>query len=360
LATALAQRGIETDVVELRADAPLGIGLNVPSNALGALDEIAVRDAVIGGGWEFEDLHVWDPDGRLVAELPPPPSMYGRPSNVAISRPLYGRILRHAAEAAGARVRTGLTIKELTEDEDGVDVVLGDPAEATGRYDLVVGFDGVHSTLRARMFGGEAEPSYTGCAVWRAALPRHPAVERIILSPRPEAKAVLTPISTTEMYVAVVTQEPGNPRQDPERLAELFRKRLAGFGGPVGELRDQVGEETPISYSPLEQVTLAGRWYSGRIALAGDAAHASTPQLAQGGAMAVEDAVVLADALARPLALPDALSLWYERRLPRAQFVQDMSRALLAQEMGQPTTPEQDELLKLGMPGAQARLAEPY
>lgn len=395
LAAALAQRNVEVDVVEARAGAGAGIGLHVPANALGALDETGVRDAVVGAGWVFEDLHLWDLTGRLVARLPPSPSVDGRPANVAISRPLYGRILRHAAEAAGARVHVGVTIADLVSEPDGVEVGLapyqGRAAALVGaggvgqssspqaagtvrippigstptgagraRYDLVVGFDGIRSPLRERMLGAGYGPTYTGVAVWRAALPRHPAVERVVMCQSPGAKVVLTPISADAMYVAVLTPEPGNPRQDPDRLAELLRTRLAAFTGPVGELRDQLGASTPIAYTPLEQVTIELPWYRGRVVIGGDAAHASTPYLAQGGAMAVEDAVVLAGALTRNRSLPAALGTWYQRRRPRAMFVQEMSRALLAQELGRRPTARDDELLALGVHGAQARLADPY
>ncbi len=117
-------------------------------------------------------------------------------------------------------------------------------------------------------------------------------------------------------------------------------------------------------YSRISQVTVEDAWHVGRVALAGDAAHASTPHLAQGAAMAVEDAVVLAESLDAALAagqgVPQALTAWEARRRPRAMWVQGLSRAILKQETGTPTTPEEDELLKVGIPGAAHFLARPY
>lgn len=355
LATGLAQRGVEVDVVELRADPVLGVGLSVPSNALGALAEIGVRDAVVAAGWPYEALHLWDPAGHVVARIPPPASGYGLPSNVAVPRRAYGRILREAAEAAGARIRTGVTTTQVVQDRDGVDVRIGETDE---RYDLVVGFDGIRSTLRAHV--GDAGPEFTGYAVWRATTKRHPLVDRIVMSMASSVKAVLTPMTEDTMYMAVVTAEPGNPRQDPDQLVALLQERMAVFTGPVAELRDGLDHTSTVVYTPLEQVTVPGPWYRGRIAIGGDAAHASTPHLAQGGAMAVEDAVVLTAALTGGQLLPEALESWYRRRRPRAAFVQDMSLALLHQESGSPTTDAEAALLALGIPGAARRLAEPY
>ena len=99
-------------------------------------------------------------------------------------------------------------------------------------------------------------------------------------------------------------------------------------------------------------------WFRGRIAIGGDAAHTSTPHLAQGAAMAVEDAVTLAAALDDHDSLPEALDAWYLRRKDRAQFVADMSLALLKQETGSELTARDTELLSLGIPGAQGRIAQ--
>ena len=110
-------------------------------------------------------------------------------------------------------------------------------------------------------------------------------------------------------------------------------------------------------YSPIEEVRLPV-WYEARVLLAGDAAHATAPQLTQGAAMAVEDAVTLAAALDGDASLADALGAWYARRRDRALFVADMSLALLRQESGSELTPAEEELLTLGIPGAQARIAQ--
>src|SRR5690349_11840821 len=111
LATALGRRGVEADVVEaVGSDAVLGVGLNQPSNALAALDEIGVRQQCLDVGFPFEELLLWSSTSEQVAAMPPPAGLYSTPSNNAISRPLYSGILREAAEKAGAHIRTGATI----------------------------------------------------------------------------------------------------------------------------------------------------------------------------------------------------------------------------------------------------------
>ena len=369
LAAALAQRGVEVDVVEASGpDAVLGVGLNQPNNALAALAEIGVREQCLDVGFPFEPLAVWSPAGVQVAAIPPPEGRYGTPSNNAISRPLYNRILRDAAEEAGVRIRTGATVWEMTEDADGVEVHLATwtgkrtppvrDEEGGARYDLVVGFDGVRSKVREHLFGNRYTPEFTGSANWRITLPRPEDLTSIAFALAGPVKAVLTPISPEQMYIALVTPEPGNPRHDRADFPRLVRERMAGFSGRLGELRDGISDDAAINYTPLEQVVVREPWFRGRVAIAGDAAHTSTPHLAQGAAMAVEDAVTLAAALDEHSSLPAALDAWYRRRRDRALFVADMSMALLRQESGAELTARDTELLALGIPGAQARLAE--
>jgi 2-polyprenyl-6-methoxyphenol hydroxylase-like FAD-dependent oxidoreductase len=370
LAAALGQRGVEVDVVEASGpDAVLGVGLAQPSNALAALAEIGVRGQCLAVGFPFEPLVVWNAAGIQVAAIPAPAGRYGTPSNNAISRPLYNGILREAAEKAGARIRTGATVWEMTEDADGVEVELAtwtgkrtppvrDTGAGSNRYDLVVGFDGVRSKVREHLFGDRYTPEFTGSANWRITLPRPDDLTFIAFALAGPVKAVLTPISAQQMYIALVTPEPGNPRHDPADFARLVRERMAGFSGRLGDLRDSIGDDASINYTPLEQVVVREPWFRGRIAIAGDAAHTSTPHLAQGAAMAVEDAVTLAAALDEHTALPEALHAWYDRRRDRALFVADMSLALLKQESGGELTARDAELLELGIPGAQARIAQ--
>jgi 2-polyprenyl-6-methoxyphenol hydroxylase-like FAD-dependent oxidoreductase len=216
----------------------------------------------------------------------------------------------------------------------------------------------VSSRVREHLFGDRYTPEFTGSANWRITLPRPADLTSIAFALAGPVKAVLTPISADQMYIALVTPEPGSPRHHPADFVRLVHERMAGFSGRLGELRDSISDGASINYTPLYQVVVREPWYRGRVAIAGDAAHTSTPHLAQGAAMAVEDAVTLAAALDDHSSLPEALDAWYRRRRDRALFVADMSLALLRQESGVELTPQEAELVQLGIPGAQARIAQ--
>ena len=365
LATALARRGHQVDVAELRGELDaLGVGIIQPSNALHVMREIGVLDECLAAGFEWEVLTICDPAGATLAKIPQP-RMADAPSNNGIPRPALAKVLGRAATEAGARIRFATTVTALTDDGDGVDVTLSDGS--TGRWDLVIGFDGIGSPLRAHLYGDRFEPEYTGFANWRVTLPRDPSVVGVVMSAgNLNAKALLTPITDELMYLGAVFAEAEDFRPDPERAHEQLVERLAGFSGPVAEALAQVTDPAAVVYSRISQVSVEDAWHVGRVVLAGDAAHASTPHLAQGAAMAVEDALVLAqsldaaDDLASPDGLAGALAAWEARRRPRAMWVQSLSRAILKQETGAATTPEEDELLKVGIPGAAHFLVRPY
>ncbi|MEU5656531.1 FAD-dependent monooxygenase [Streptomyces sp. NPDC047737] len=359
LAVALARSGHTVEVVELRDELDaLGVGIIQPSNALHVMGEIGVLDACVAAGFEWEVLTICDPAGTTLAKIPQP-RMGDAPACNGIPRPELARVLGDATTAAGVPIRFGTTISELTDDGAGVEATLSDGSRA--RWDLVVGFDGIGSPLRNRLYGDRYAPEYTGFANWRVTVPRLPEVQGVVVSAgRTSTKALLTPITDELMYLAAVTAEEADFRPDPARAHEQLRERLAAFGGPVAEALREVTSPDGVVYSRISQVTVEAPWHVGRVVIAGDAAHASTPNLAQGAAMAVEDALVLVRSLDASDDVPSALAAWEERRRARAMFVQNLSRAILKEETGSPTTPEEDELLKVGMPGAAHVLVEPY
>ncbi|MCX4844542.1 FAD-dependent monooxygenase [Streptomyces sp. NBC_00893] len=359
LATALARRGHTVEIAELRDEVDaLGVGIIQPSNALHVMREIGVLDDCLAAGFEWEILTIADPAGNTLAEIPQP-RMGDAPSNNGIPRPALARVLNSAAVAAGAKIRFGTTVTELTDDGSGVDVTLSDGS--SGRWDLVAGFDGIGSPLRARLYGDRYTPEYTGFANWRVTVPRQPRVRGVVMGTAgKDAKALLTPITEELMYLGAVFAESEDFRPDPERAHEQLTERLAMFSGPVAEALATVTDPASVVYSRISQVTVEEPWHVGRVVLAGDAAHASTPHIAQGAAMAVEDALVLAEALDTESDVAAALEAWEARRRPRAMWVQAMSRAVLKQETGNETTPEEDELLKVGIPGAAHVLVKPY
>jgi 2-polyprenyl-6-methoxyphenol hydroxylase-like FAD-dependent oxidoreductase len=147
-------------------------------------------------------------------------------------------------------------------------------------------------------------------------------------------KAGITPVSQAEMYLFLLQHVPDNPRMPEERFPGLLAEQLRGFGGALGDIRDTLGPASRINYRPLERLLLPPPWHRGRAVLIGDAAHATTPHLASGAGLAVEDGLVLADFLSSDLALDDALAQFTARRYDRCRMVVENSVRLGELEMG--------------------------
>ena len=215
-----------------------------------------------------------------------------------ITRPRLHEILTGAVKRSGAEVTLGHRLKALEQTPDGVDIELTDGS--SGRYDMVIGADGVFSQVRSLVFPERLEPRYSGQAVWRYNLPRPAEVNKLTMYAGPESKAGMVPLAPDLMYLLYIETPGGEtpPHIDPDTLAEELRvapyavRRQDRRGtGPDHRLeqgrlppdRDRLGEPP---------------WQRGRVTLLGDAAHATSPHVGQGAAMALEDSVVLAEELA--------------------------------------------------------------
>jgi 2-polyprenyl-6-methoxyphenol hydroxylase-like FAD-dependent oxidoreductase len=141
-------------------------------------------------------------------------------------------------------------------------------------------------------------------------------------------KAGLNPLNDDEMYLFATTREPAGTWPDPDRLHEALRERLSGYGGLVAEVLGALTGPQGIVYSPITEVRLP-TWYRGRVLVAGDAAHATAPQLTQGAAMAIEDAVVIARLLTAGEPVSTLPRRFLEHRRERCAFVQDTSKRIL-------------------------------
>jgi 2-polyprenyl-6-methoxyphenol hydroxylase-like FAD-dependent oxidoreductase len=329
---ALAGRGVEVEIVEIKPEPNVyGVGINQPANSLRALNALGVLDEVCAVGFEFDKTVFHDHHGNLVVSVPSGLGGDGIPANTGLTRRDLHSILIGAADRAGATTRYATTVTDLADDNGAVRVTLSDGIEA--EYDLVVAFDGINSPLRRRLFGDGHDPVYTGYGVWRVTVPRPPEVDCCALYQAPGAKAGHIPLTSDLMYLLLVHAEPHHARFDRSKHVEMLRERLEPFTGLIGEIRDNLTEADEVVYSPLSEVMLPAPWSRGRVLLCGDAAHACTPHITQGAAMALEDGVVLAEELAPDRPLAEALRAFSERRYPRAKFVQDVSRGILNAEM---------------------------
>lgn len=338
LATAIAlhQRGIGVEVVERNEDWKVyHVGIIVQANFIRALNELGIGQAAVAAGFPCKGARFLNVDGRTIAELPGESQVDGLPADLGLTRPALHEVLTGKVIELGIPVRTGVSFASFNELGDHVRVEFTDGT--TGDYDLLVGADGNYSSVRKELWP-DATPQFTGQGVWRYNVPRPAGLEWTDIYIGNEAngyhgKAGYCPLTAEEMYIFAVIEEPGNPRFAKEDLAVEMRKRLAGYGGVLGASARLVTDPELVVYRPLEVCIMPDPWYQGRVILIGDAAHSATPHLGQGAAMAVEDAVVLAEELVDRDEVGDALRAFMDRRFDRAKLVGTSSIMLGEWEM---------------------------
>lgn len=310
VARALREWGAELEVVERTpAPDPGGAGIFLPSNAVRGLRLLGLEGAVVERAVRIGKQRVADSHGRVLYEVDMADLWQGIGPTLATSRATLRTVMLEGVEDASIRWGTGP--ESIAQDGHGAEVTFSDGT--TGRYDLVIGADGVHSTVRRLAFS-DTGLRLPGLHVWRLWVPRG-GMEPVWSVRLGRGSSFLkVPISSDHAY-CYVDVGAADAAAGLEGLADRF-------GAPVPEL--SAGKV--VHSGPIEEVVLSA-WSSGSVLLIGDAAHATTPNMAQGAAMAVEDALVLADVLATSASITGALREYEQRRRPRVERVQQQSLA---------------------------------
>ncbi len=315
----LRRAGIAVDLVEVDPEwSALGSGITLQGNALRVLDEVGVWPQV---------------REAIVASPTPPghPRLGGDayPGVCGMHRPTLQKILTTEVRALGAHVRLGVTFTTIEERDDQVEVAFTDGT--TGRYDLVIGADGIHSAVRSHL-GIDVTPQPTGMAIWRVCTRRPAEVGHGAIAlgvPGPDGPFHVTginPTSATHLYAYVV--EDARDRATIRALDPVveMRRLTEPLAGHWPAIRADITDPAQVDYRLFEYLSVPWPWNRGRVLIVGDAAHACPPTLAQGAAQGLEDASVLAQLLTGRDEFDDELlDEFRDRRVARAAGVVDAS-----------------------------------
>jgi 2-polyprenyl-6-methoxyphenol hydroxylase-like FAD-dependent oxidoreductase len=329
-AIALQKKGVQTEVWEKNSEWNVyGVGIIQASNQLRELGVLGVADECLAQGCEFPGWRFYNAAGDVLNEVPTPRADH-YPANNGISRRDLHQILLDNAIKNGAIVKMGLTFSKIDNRENSVYV---ESTEGTsGEYDLLVGADGIRSLVRSEVFGKEYQPNFVGQGGWRYPMAKPEGLEWSGLVYGKKNKAVIVPMGPDSIYITAVSPESLNERMPEDQLHLMMQDRLKEFGGIVAELREKIVNPKEVVYRPYEEFLMPSPWYRGRVLLIGDAVHSSPPQLGQGAALAIEDAVVLADLVAQDYEIDKLLAEFMNQRIGRAKLVVETSVQLLEWE----------------------------
>lgn len=341
----LCETGHDVDLIDLDPNwGVYGTGITLSVLTMRALCDLGLAEDVMREGNCYDGFTLCNQQGEVVRQMEMP-RLFSKdvPAEGGILRPALHAIMKARVLEKGAKVRTGLSVATIHQSADGVEVEFTDAT--TGHYDLVIGADGLFSKVRTMIFPDAPKPKFTGQACWRALfdIPAGWTCGHMFMSEK--IKLGFSLCSPDKMYLYLLEHVPDNPWRTPESLPGLLRGLMAGFGGEAARLRETITQDTPILYRPLESVLLTRTWSNGRVVLLGDAVHATTPHLGSGAGAAVEDAIVLSDLLMSSNSLKEALSLYDQKRIPRASLVVNNSLKIGELEMTSGSMHEQAALM---------------
>src|SRR5215212_3515336 len=337
-AIALRRAGIEATVFERAGEIKeVGAGILLAANAVRALGELGLFHEVsqLGTPASAGQIRSWR--GEALAEVPTREleRRSGAPSVAVHRADLQSFLLNEAGEN---NVVLGAECSGFEQDEAGVTAIFADGTVQRGG--LLIGADGLNSTVRARLFGRE-KPRYAGYTAWRAVV--KPDRELLPWGTGFEtwgrgSRFGCAHIGGGRVYWFATRNAPEGERDGPvgslsgpkASLTRLFD----GWHHPVPDLISETEEWTIRRDDLYDREPLSGSWGGGRVTLLGDAAHPATPNLGQGACQAIEDAVVIARSLGQVVQtdskaeVPNALRRYEGLRGERTAWIVHRSRAL--------------------------------
>lgn len=355
-AHALGRCGIEVALYERAPElGDVGAGIGLWANALRALDYLGLGKAVLAAAQPMSSSEVRIAGGHRRVMTLSAVELNGKvnytPAMAVIHRAELVGVLAETLPKQVARFGHECTGVDLT--DSGARATF-----ANGHCDqgnVLIAADGIHSVVRRELFGDEP-PRYAGYTCWRGICPRPATLPGGYVGEwwgRGQRFGITTLPHDRVYWFATKNAPPGQHSADEhEEVARQFQH----FAEPVGQLIASTPDDAILRNDIIDRPPNA-RWVRGRAVLVGDAAHPMTPNLGQGGCMAIEDAVVLAQCLKRETNIETALASFVKQRFPRTRAVVDASYRLgkTGQREGRVACWFRDNLMRLALPVLRAR-----
>jgi 2-polyprenyl-6-methoxyphenol hydroxylase-like FAD-dependent oxidoreductase len=343
-ALALHRQGHEIEVREqAREIRALGVGINLLPHAVGVLASYGLLPALQAAGIEAREYVFMNQFGQaILSDARGRSAGYDHPQ-IAIHRgELQMILLRAVQDAIGAdRVRTASRLTDFHRGDGRVHARFAAPDGTTAdtvEADLMIGADGIHSSVRARFYPDEGPPKWNGVRLWRGTTVGAPflsgativkagwTAQKFICYPiarRPDGQVLINWIADLEQDATTLLD-----REDWNRPGRIddFLPAYADWRFPFLDLQRMVHDAEGIYEFPMVDRDPVARWSFGRITLLGDAAHPMYPIASNGASQAILDAETLAAALAETDDPVAALHRYESVRLPATARIIEMNR----------------------------------
>lgn len=326
LAAAIALRriGWEATVFERAPQLhEVGAGLGIWANAMHALDRLGIAAAIRAerppapsGG-----IYTWRGQAVITESHEALERRVGEIS-VVLHRAELQEILYRALGAE--QVRLGRSCVRIEQDDTGVSATFADGTHVHG--DLLIGADGIRSTVRARLVG-DGEPRYAGYIAYRGVAQFDPRRIKAGEYWGHGMRFGMAPMTNGRVYWWATRNTAAGGHETPVEAHRFLTAHFQNWAEPIPTIIAATDPQTVLRHDIADRDPIE-RWSYGRITLVGDAAHPTTPNLGQGACQALEDAVALADALTEYADIPTALHAYEQRRIPRTSAIVRQSRRI--------------------------------
>jgi len=320
-AIALEKAGIEVEVFEaVKEMKPVGAAISIWPNGVKCLNALGMKAALraLGGNMAYMAYHdavtgaaltrfSMAPLVQQVGEFPYP---VARAELQAMLIDTFGR----------QRVNFGKRVIQVEQSDNGVIATFADNSQASG--DFLIAADGTHSVIREYVLQQALERRYAGYVNWNGLVEIDESIapaDQWTTFVGDGKRVSLMPVSDNRFYFFFDVPLPKGLPQDRSTVKADLSGYFAGWAAPVQQLIAAINPET-TNRVEIHDIEPFSRFVKGRVALLGDAAHSTTPDIGQGGCAAMEDAIVLASTLAsHSLGIEDALLRYQARRVERVR-----------------------------------------
>lgn len=317
------QAGYKVEIYEkTRKLRPAGAGISLWSNGIKVLNKLGLGKEVATIGGQMNRMEYRNLKGEVLnaVNLIPLIEQVGQRPYPVSRTDLQQMMLNAFGESD---VRMGMRCVEVKQDVDSATAIFTDGSTATG--DVVIGADGIHSAVREYLGGGKVEPRYAGYVNWNGIVEASPdlaARDVWVIYVGEGKRASMMPIGDNRFYFFFGCPKPKGTKVQPEEIRTELQETFAGWAQPVENLIDKL-DPKQVNRLEISDIDPLPHLVKGRIALVGDAGHATTPTLGQGGCQAMEDAEVLCRYLVTTnISVEDALKRYESERKERvAQLV---------------------------------------
>lgn len=322
-AIALQQRGVEAHVYEAAPEIhAVGAGIWVAPNALTVFQRLGFLDKILAGGFSVKSSCISDTTGRTLQHFSPSEMGASGLPLVPIHRAVLQKIL--IAQLAPNTLHLGKRCAGIEQGEHSVNVRFEDGSTATG--DILIGADGIRSVVRTALFG-DANYRYSGQTCWRGivnyTVPDVNAATEM-WSTKPGVRLGYSHVNARQVYFYATACAAHGGKDVPGTVKSHLAEIYSDFPAYLREMLS-AAEELQIIRNDIWDFAPIPSWHEGRIVLVGDAAHATTPNMGQGGCQAVEDGFALAEALSLETSVGAAFKRYEAMRMKKAQYVVNTS-----------------------------------